>query len=180
MKLMDQLIALEKGRKSAVYEVFAGEFVEGQMVPSEVPNNAWRRYYRRFNRILKKFDYIHAEGYIPARDGFAEEKVQLFLVYRENPYNVDEGILKDAWNHDRVIGLSIGIPEFAVEDFVKRNGEPGKLFAVDIKKLGLIFTMRQTEENLQKLREFWESKGLKEKDVKISKHEHTGASDKQS
>lgn len=149
-----QLKAFMRGVKPGIYEVWRGRLVEGKFVNEELRRSwAWRRYFRKFNQVLQNYNYVHKN--VVSADGVT---YQSFYIYRENTQGITPEMLANVQECHSKIGLAVGIPEFAVKDFVTRKaGE--KLVKVKIKRLGLVFTMRDNKENQAKLEEFLAEKG---------------------
>lgn len=158
-----QLKAFIKGNKPGIYEVVLGDFVRGtlEITPTESHRSLlWKRYYRLFRKILKQYPYIHSAQTLN------DESIHAFYIFRENNLQITPKHLQSIQNHHREIGLAIGIPQFAVDDFTTRpKNQP--LCHVKIPRLGLIFTMSKTARNLALLEEFLATKGLKRKQASI-------------
>lgn len=156
-----QLKAFLKGDKPGVYDAFMGT-VRGDRLIDYSPKHTgyrWRRYYRIFGKILRKYQYLHVCRKVE------NEIYQVFYIYRGKTSLMTQ-MLNEPQKFHKEIGLAVGIPEFAVMDFVQRKtGET--IYRVKIKKLGLVFTMRRSRENLNRLEVFLNERGLKIGDADI-------------
>ena len=58
-----QLDAFVRGVKPGVYEVWKGHFEDDKFI-NEEPRKGWRwrRYFRKFNQILRDYNYIHVSS----------------------------------------------------------------------------------------------------------------------
>lgn len=157
-----QLKAFIRGVKPGIYEVWKGRLEDGRF-RNDDPNKKgwrWRWFFWKLNRILRKYNYIHATVNM---DGAICQK---FYIYHENFQKITPEMLINIQDYHREIGLAVGIPEFAVEDFIQHRKDE-KLLRLKIEKLGLVFTMCDNEKSLGELAEFLKKKGLTEKAVRM-------------
>jgi hypothetical protein len=164
-----ELRAFRKGRKPGLYVGGRGKFENGRFV-SEAPRKSgfwWWLYNRLLNKVLRENNFVHAEV---EDDGKTNQR---FFVYKAGTTTITPEMLKEIEKHHREVGLAIGIPEFAVEDFMdmrgleKSEGKFAERHRVRIKKLGLVFVIAKKEESLEKLDRFLLENGLHRKDAEI-------------
>lgn len=157
-----EIKAFLKGKKPGVYEVWSGEFHDGRFVETKQKYRGWRwrRFFRKFNRVLRKYHYVST---VVEVDG---KPCTRFYISHDNPWNITAEMLQNVQEYHREIGRGIGIPEFAVRDFVERK-QGAKLVKVKIRELGLIFTVSDSEQNLASLDKFLMDKHIDKKDAEI-------------
>lgn len=157
-----QLKAFLKKAKSAYYEAYEGSLVNGVFIPDKKYSSLrWKHHFKQFNNFLRKNNYVHTE----VQD--AKGTFHRFLLYRGSHAPITPHMLQNISSHHREIGLAIGIPEFAVNDFLNGKLENAN-YTVKIKRLGLAFTMSRNDSRLKSLEAFLAKNNLEMKDAQIT------------